>query len=296
VSESEASASHVPQPSTGPVGASTMPRHASVTVHPVAPVEDERGLATAAFFDVDNTFMHGASIYWLARGLARHGVIATRDIVGFAWKQARFKLRGTEHRGHMQSVKASALELVAGYPVSELRRLCEEVVDRDISPRILAPVKRLAETHVKSGQEVWLVTASPLELAEPIAARLGLTGALGTIAEVENSRYTGKLVGDLLHGPAKADAISVLAQERGLDLAQCTAYSDSANDLPMLRTVGHAVAVNPDARLARQARLNGWPILDYRRARRAARLAVPSAVAAGAAAGLFYLLRGRERE
>ena len=251
---------------------------------------------SAAFFDVDNTLMHGASGYWLARALARDGVLSGRDIAGIAWKQARYKFKGTEHHGHISSVKSSALELVAGYPVAQMRRLCEEVVDRDVAPRILAPVRRLAERHLEGGQEVWLVTASPTELAEVIATRLGLTGALGTVAEVADGCYTGRLDGDLMHGPAKAEGIAALADERGLDLEQCTAYSDSANDMPMLRRVGKAIAVNPDARLARQARELGWPVLDYRRGRRAAKLALPSAAAAGVAAGLFYLLRGRDRD
>ncbi|WP_198587139.1 HAD family hydrolase [Glycomyces xiaoerkulensis] len=295
--EASISASCVPRPSAPRVGGRSVARHQSVVVQPGAPGDDESARRPiAAFFDVDNTFMHGASIYWLARGLARRGVLSGRDIAGFAWKQARFKVQGTEHRGHMQSVKSSALELVAGFPVAEMRRLCEEVVDRDISPRILAPVQRLAERHLELDQEVWLVTASPIELAEVIAARLGLTGALGTIAEVADGCYTGRLVGDLMHGPAKAAGIAALAAERRLDLSDCTAYSDSANDLPMLRKVGRAIAVNPDTRLARQARHHGWPVFDYRRGRRAARLALPSAAAAGVAAGLLYLLRGRERE
>ncbi|WP_245595393.1 HAD family hydrolase [Glycomyces tenuis] len=299
MSETEASsiASCVTRPTAMRAGGHEQPRHHTVVVQDDAPGEDERAhLPSAAFFDVDNTLMHGASIYWLARGLARHGVLSGRDIAQFAWKQASFKFRGTEHHGHIQSVKASALELVAGYPVAEMRQLCEEVVDRDISPRILAPVRRLAERHLEAEQEVWLVTASPVELAGVIASRLGLTGALGTIAEVADGCYTGRLVGGLMHGPAKADGIAELAAERGLDLDQCTAYSDSANDLPMLRKVGKAIAVNPDARLARQARHHGWPVLDYRRGRRAAKLALPSAAAAGVAAGLFYLLRGRDRE
>ncbi|SDD48892.1 HAD-superfamily subfamily IB hydrolase, TIGR01490 [Glycomyces harbinensis] len=258
--------------------------------------DDSAHVPSAAFFDVDNTLMHGAATYWLARALAKHGVLSAKHIFNFAWKQARFKFQGKELHGEISSVKTSALELVAGFPVDEMRALCEEVVDRDISPRILAPVRRLAERHMETDQEVWLVTASPVELAGVIASRLGLTGALGTIAEIEDGCYTGRLVGDLMHGPAKADGIAQLAAERGLDLEQCTAYSDSANDLPMLRKVGRAIAVNPDSRLARQARHHGWPVLDYRRGRRAAKLALPTAAAAGVGAGLLYLYKSRDRD
>src|SRR6185503_12044383 len=106
-----------------------------------------------------------------------------------------------------------------------------------------------------------------------IARRLGLTGAIGTVAEIENGIYTGRLVGDLMHGPAKAAAIRDLAGREGLDLAQCSAYSDSVNDLPMLGAVGRAVAVNPDPALRRVARERGWEIRDFRTGRKAAKIA-----------------------
>src|SRR5699024_11079060 len=83
--------------------------------------------------------------------------------------------------------------------------------------------------------------ATPVELAAIIARRLGLTGALGTVAEHVNGSYTGKLVGDLLHAHAKAHAVRALAAREGLDLRRCTAYSDSENDVPMLSVVGNAV-------------------------------------------------------
>jgi phosphoserine phosphatase len=91
----------------------------------------------------------------------------------------------------------------------------------------------------------------------------------------------GSLVGDLMHGPAKAEAIRQLAASEGLDLARCAAYSDSVNDLPMLSAVGRAVAVNPDPALRHEARRQGWAVHDFRTGRRAARIAVPTTIAAG---------------
>jgi len=129
------------------------------------------------------------------------------------------------------------------------------------------------------------VTAAPIELGTVIAGRLGLSGALGTVAEVRDGVYTGRLVGDLLHGPAKVAAIQALARDEGLDLARCTAYSDSVNDVPMLSSVGHAVAVNPDPALRRQARRRGWEVRDFRTGRKAVRIAVPAALATGAVVG-----------
>jgi phosphoserine phosphatase len=129
------------------------------------------------------------------------------------------------------------------------------------------------------------VTAAPVEIAHIIAHRLGLTGALGTVAEHVDGVYTGRLVGDLLHGQAKADAVVALAEREGLDLARCSAYSDSFNDLPLLTLVGDPCAVNPDARLRDYARRNGWRVRDYRTGRKAAKVGVLAAAGAGAAAG-----------
>ena len=96
---------------------------------------------------------------------------------------------------------------------------------------------------------------------------MGLTGALGTTAEHIDGVYTGRLKGDLLHGPAKAEAIRALAREHGFDLAHCFAYSDSYNDLPMLSLVGHPCAINPDGRLLAHAEEQDWQIQDYRSGR-----------------------------
>jgi phosphoserine phosphatase len=118
-----------------------------------------------------------------------------------------------------------------------------------------------------------------------IAHRLGLTGALGTVAESVDGVYTGKLVGNLLHGPAKAEAIRALAAREGLDVSRCSAYSDSANDLPMLSMVGHPHAVNPDAALREHARERDWPVHDFRTGRKVTMIALPAAAGAGALAG-----------
>jgi len=239
----------------------------------------------AAFFDVDNTMMQGASIYWFARGLAARKYFTTIDLVRFAWGQLKFRLLATELRGDMSNAKQAALAFITGWRVNDVHRLAEEIFDELMAERIWSGTRALAQLHLDAGQRVWLVTAAPVELGRVIATRLGLTGALGTVAEVRDGAYTGQLVGDLLHGPAKADAITALAAEEGLDLARCTAYSDSANDLPMLCLVGHAVAVNPDTALRREARRRNWEVRDFRTGRKAAKVAVPATFGVGVAFG-----------
>jgi HAD superfamily hydrolase (TIGR01490 family) len=239
----------------------------------------------AGFFDVDNTMMQGASIYHFARGLAARDFFTWRDLMQFGWKQLSFRLRGIEDLEHMEEAKQAALGFVAGHKVDEVVGLGEEIYDDLMADRIWSGTRALAQLHLDAGQRVWLVTAAPVELASLVARRLGLTGALGTVSEIENGVYTGKLVGEPLHGPAKAEAILALAEREGLDLTQCSAYSDSANDVPMLSTVGHAYAVNPDARLKGIAKENGWEIRDFRTGRKAAKIGVPTAAGVGAVAG-----------
>jgi HAD superfamily hydrolase (TIGR01490 family) len=256
-----------------------------------AVAELEAALATpadpraAGFFDVDNTMMQGASVYYLARGLAARKYFTTGDLLRFGMKQLRFRVLAAEHGSDVSQAREMALAFVAGRPVDELKVLTEEIFDELMAERIWTGTHALARMHLDAGQRVWLVTAAPVEVGVVIAQRLGLTGAIGTVAEIADGAYTGRLVGGLMHGPAKADAITDLAAKEGLDLSRCSAYSDSINDLPMLSSVGHAVAVNPDSALRRAARERGWEIRDFRTGRKAAKVAVPAALGAGVVAG-----------
>jgi HAD superfamily hydrolase (TIGR01490 family) len=239
----------------------------------------------AAFFDVDNTIMQGASIFHLARGLHRREFFTTREILGAAWKQAYFRLVGVEDPEHVAEARASALAFIKGHRVTELEELSEEIFDEAMAHRIWPGTRALAQMHLDQGQRVWLVTAAPVEIARIIAGRLGLTGALGTVSEHVDGVYTGHLVGDMLHGPAKAEAVKAIAQREGLDLSRCSAYSDSYNDLPMLSLVGDPCVINPDAKLRDHARAEGWRVRDYRTGRKAARAGLLTAGLAGAASG-----------
>lgn len=248
----------------------------------VPPRPDPRA---AAFFDVDNTVMVGASIFHFVRGLAARKYFTSRDLASFAWRQAKFRLGGEESPEKLVEAREAALAFVAGRRVDEIVGLGEEIYDELMAERIWSGTRALAQRHLDAGQRVWLVTATPVELAEIIARRLGLTGALGTVAEVRDGTYTGRLIGEPLHGEAKAVAVRALAAREGLDLARCTAYSDSVNDLPMLSSVGTAVAVNPDADLRAEARRRGWQVRDFRSGRKIASVGLPAALGAGALAG-----------
>ena len=267
----------------------------ALTVPDEPPASAPASTRTAAFFDVDNTVLRGASIFHLAKGLWKRGFFTGRDIAAMLWKQVHFALVG-ENLAHMAKIREQALTFVAGHTVDEIERIGEEVYDEVMADKIWPGTRALAQSHLESGHDVWLVTASPVEVATVIASRLGLTGALGTVAENVDGVYTGRLVGEPLHGPSKAMAVEALADQRGYELELCSAYSDSANDIPMLSLVGHPCAVNPDSTLLHHARANSWQVRDFRSGRKAAKLGAQAAGAtalAGALAAAASRLRSR---
>jgi HAD superfamily hydrolase (TIGR01490 family) len=253
-------------------------------------------LTAAAFFDVDNTLIHGSSLVHFGRGLAARHYFTYRDVLGFVYAQAKFQLTGRENSDDVAAGRRKALAFVEGRSTAELVALGEEIYDEIIADKIWPGTRALAQMHLDAGQQVWLVTATPAELAETIARKLGLTGALGTVAESVDGVFTGRLVGEILHGTGKAHAVRALAIREGLNLRRCTAYSDSHNDVPMLSLVGTAVAINPDADLRDVARERGWEIRDFRTARKAARIGVPSALALGAAGGALAAIVARRQD
>src|SRR6478672_2302888 len=193
-----------------------------------------------AFFDIDNTLMRGASIFHIGTAAWREGFIRLRDVLGFVWAQARFIAVRTE---------------------GELTRLAVDSYERSIHQRLIPETVALAREHRAKGHEVWLLSATPEAMASVMAQRLGLTGAVGTRIRSRGGVFTGELDGAIMHGARKAEVAEALAAERGARLADCWAYSDSRNDIPLLALVGNRVVVNPDSALSRHARAHAWPVL-----------------------------------
>jgi HAD superfamily hydrolase (TIGR01490 family) len=232
----------------------------------------------AAFFDLDRTLIPGSSLFLLARAAYERDMFRVRDILRFGWGQAMFRLKGEDPRG-MEKSKNSTLDFVTGKSQSELLQMGREIVEERIIPRVYEDIVRVIEAHQQHGDLTFLVTAAPIELAETISRELGMTGAIATISEVDDAGYyTGRLSGDVMHGPAKAKAAAETAAEHGIDLTDCSAYSDSINDLPLLESVGDPHAVNPEHELKRVARMRGWHIHELRTRRRALLVGIPAGV------------------
>jgi HAD superfamily hydrolase (TIGR01490 family) len=146
--------------------------------------------------------------------------------------------------------------------VRDLQRLSPRVL-AGVLPRLYPQMLGVAYEHQDAGRRVYIVTAASQEMAELLAHVLGFDGGIGSRSEVVDGVYTGRPGGPFTYREGKADALRRLAAETGIELARSWAYSDSESDLPMLRAVGHPVAVNPDAMLARVAREEGWAIMRF---------------------------------
>ena len=238
--------------------------------------------ATAAFFDLDRTLMEGSSAFQFGRAAYKAGLLSRRQLVSDGWANVRFRLRGsTDEDTHALRDRISAS--LAGSRVRDLDRLGPDVLSR-ILPRVYPQMLSLAYEHQDAGRRVYIFTAASQELAEMLAHVLTFDGGVGSqFSEVEDGVFTGRPTGLFIYGADKARAIRRLAAQEGIDLSESYAYSDSASDLPMLRAVGHPVAVNPDRELLAEARENGWQVLRFDRLGR--RLKALIGVLGAAAAG-----------
>jgi HAD superfamily hydrolase (TIGR01490 family) len=247
---------------------------------------------SAAFFDLDRTLIAGSSAYIVAAAARRAGLLGTRQIAADSWSALTFKLRGASD-DKTNAVRDRILGAVRGMRQDDLVALNADVLPR-LLDKIRPEARRLIDLHRHAGRATYIVSASPVEIVEPLATTLGMTGGIGTRSIVVDGAYTGDLDGPFCYGRGKVEAIERLARWEGLDLAQCYAYSDSASDLPMLDAVGHAVAVNPDGQLERHARQHGWPIVHFRQRTRAvvrraaAGVAATALTAAGFVGGVRY--------
>lgn len=218
----------------------------------------------AAFFDLDRTVIARASLAAYGPVLRREGYLNVPMALKAAWGQVVYRFFGADDDA-IDRARRTALRLATGVDQESLRRLARDHLAEVIEPIVFDEALELLDRHRGEGRLVVLVSASPVEIVEPLATHLGVDEFVATTPEVDpGGRYTGE-VEFSAHGPGKAEAMTRLAAELDLDLAASWAYSDSVSDLPMLEAVGHPVAVNPDRQLRRLAGEREWPVLEFER-------------------------------
>jgi len=217
----------------------------------------------AAFFDLDKTLMAGSSGIFFARAAYESGMISRSRLVKDLYENIRFRLLGsTDDRA--DDVRRRVGEMIAGVRVRDLERLSPRVLS-GVLPRLYPHMLERAYAHQDAGVPVYILTAASQEMADLLARVLAFDGGLGTRSEIVDGHYTGRPAGPFNYREGKVISMRGLAEREGIDLAASFAYSDSESDLPMLRAVGHAVVVNPDAQLRRIAIEEGWEIVELDR-------------------------------
>lgn len=206
---------------------------------------------TAAFFDLDKTVIAKSSTLTFSKSFYHGGLINRRAVLRTAYTQFVFLAGGADH-DQMERMREYLSALCKGWNVQQVKELVAETLHDLIDPIIYDEAATLIEEHHTAGRDVVIVSTSGAEVVEPIGELLGADRVVATRMVVGNDGcYTGE-VEYYAYGPTKAEAIKALAVSEGYDLDRCYAYSDSATDVPMLESVGHPHAVNPDRALRRR--------------------------------------------
>ncbi|HEX8105343.1 MAG TPA: HAD family hydrolase [Solirubrobacteraceae bacterium] len=241
---------------------------------------DEPG---AAFFDLDRTLISGSSAFQFARAAFRSGLMSRRELARNAIYNLLFRLYGSTDAS-TDRLRERVAQMLDGVRVRDMQRLAPEVL-AGVLPKLYPRMLEIAYEHQDAGRPIFICTAASQEMAELMAIVLTFDGAVGSVSEVIDGHYTGRAGGPFTYREGKAEVIRELAAREGIDLGASWAYSDSESDLPMLRAVGHPVAVNPDKELARVAREEGWEVLRFDRLGRKVKVAGAALAAAAGAAG-----------
>jgi HAD superfamily hydrolase (TIGR01490 family) len=253
----------------------------------------------AAFFDLDKTIIAKSSVLAFGKPFYREGLLSKGAIVKSIYAQIVFMLVGADE-AKMEKLREAMLSLTKGWNQEHIADIVRETLDEVISPIVFAEALELFDQHHAAGRHVVIISSAPFEVVGPLGEFLGADEVIATNAAVDDEgNYTGELE-FYAYGPHKAERIQEIAQREGIDLSASYAYSDSVTDLPMLESVGHPVAVNPDKELAREAKERGWEARVFQRPVRlrdrvpvppkGPTIAVGSALAAGAAAAAGYAI------
>lgn len=214
-----------------------------------------------ALFDLDNTLLAGDSDYLWGQFLVERGIV---DRGAYESENERFY---RDYRAGQLDIGAFlrfALRPLAAHPTAALHAWREAFLREKIDPVILAPARALVERHRAAGDLLLLVTATNAFVTAPIAERLGIPHLIATEPEQADGRYTGEVAGIPAFREGKVQRLQAWLAQTGHDLAGSTFYSDSHNDIPLLESVDHPVAVDPDPQLRAYARQRGWPTISLR--------------------------------
>lgn len=209
----------------------------------------------AAFFDMDRTVLRiDTAMSWM-RFLRRRGELSVLDMGRALYWSALYKLAVLD----IEALIDRLVRGLAGQLEAEMIAKCGVWYERDVRHQLSEGTTRAIDSHRRRGEQVVLLTGSAQFAAGLVGRSLGIEHILCSRLEVVGGRFTGRLH-QRCFGDHKVRVVELFAAEQGIELDASTFYSDSYNDLPTLKRVGTAVAVNPDLRLLRYASKAGWRV------------------------------------
>lgn len=216
---------------------------------------------TLAIFDLDNTLIAGDSDHLWGEFLCDRGLV---DETHFRQENARFFADYQRGELDIHAYLAFSLAPLAGRRPESLADLQRDFLTERIAPIMLPAAQALLAKHAAQGHRMLIITATNEFVTRPIARALGVHTLLGCAVEVVNGVLTGRPEGTLTYREGKLRRLEEWAKNEHETLDGAWFYSDSKNDLPLLRAIDNPVAVDPDAGLAAEARDRGWPQISLR--------------------------------
>jgi HAD superfamily hydrolase (TIGR01490 family) len=215
-------------------------------------------------FDLDHTLLQGDSDQLWCEFLMAREVLPSES---FAPRNAAMARDYAAGQASAEDFCNFYIGTLAGRSAAEWLPLRADYFAQCIAPCLPPAALALVAKHRDAGDRVVLTTATCRFLSEPSAAHLGITDLIATECELDAlGRFSGRSLGTLNMRDGKVWRLHEWLAKQGLALADVASrlYSDSINDLPLLSAVNHAVAVNPDPRLAQEAERRGWPTMSLR--------------------------------
>jgi HAD superfamily hydrolase (TIGR01490 family) len=217
-------------------------------------------LKTAAIFDLDGTILDISSERTFLLYLFLRGEISLKDMVtwlGYCAKKAYTA-------NYTDAIKANKMYL-RNKPYTKIRELASKCFSEKLEHHISGSAIAEIECHRREGRYLILLSGSLNLLLTHFMSHLKMDMMIGTSVETRNNAITGRVNGLHPFGESKAVITRRISQQYEINLKESYGYANSFSDVPFLNTVGHAVAVNPDNRLARYAKQHGWEITNFKR-------------------------------
>lgn len=213
---------------------------------------------TLAIYDLDNTLLAGDSEHAWCEFLVEAGVLDGEDA-----RAENERLYGEYLSGTLDIHESLRFQLkpLVEHPPEALHRWRREFMASRVEPMISEASLALVEEHREAGDDLAIVTASNSFITEPIAERFGIPTLLAVELEHHEHRYTGRVLGTPTFREGKVTRLVEWVEETGRTLEGSYFYTDSHNDLPLLKLVDNPVAVDPDPVLRAHAATEEWPVL-----------------------------------